>query len=130
MKDLETPLLSLTEHLIRYKPQIEKALATAGEAHSFDHVVAGVLSGRLHFYPLENSFVLMELRKYGNWSAYHCFLAGGVFEEINALTQQAAENGKQLGATKLTLTGRKGFGRKLVDHGWKLTHVHMEYPIT
>ncbi len=128
MKDL-TPPESLTETVLRYKPQIEAALSHADFSHSFDQITCAILSGKLHFYPLENSFVIMELRKFGNWSSYHCFLAGGSFEEINALTETAAENGRKLGAVKLTLTGRRGFERKLKKYGWEATHVMLQRPL-
>ncbi len=128
MKDL-TPPESLTETILRYKPQIEAALSFAGHSHSFDQIVSSVLTGKLHFYPLENSFVIMEHRQFGNWSSYHCFLAGGVFEEINALTDIAADNARKLGATKMTLLGRRGFERRLKPHGWNATHVLLERPL-
>ncbi len=120
---------SITEVMLRYKPEIEAALAYADHSHSFDQIVHAVLSGKLHFYPLESSFVIMEHRQYPNWSSYHCFLAGGRFDEINALTVTASENARKLGASKLTLTGRKGVARILPKHGWKLTHVLMEHPL-
>ncbi len=124
MKDLAPPE-SVTEHLLRYKPQIEAALSYADNSYSFDQIVAGVLTGRLHFYPLGSAFLITEIQKYPNWSAYHIFLAGGDFKEIIAFQPDMLENAKALGCAKLTMTGRRGFERRLTPHGWDATHVRM-----
>lgn len=128
MRDI-TPPDSQTEHLLRYKTQIEAALKHADNSHSFDQIVCGVLQGKLHFYPMPNSFVIMEVHQYPNWSAYHVFLAGGTFSEIIGLQPTMIENAKTLNCKRLTLTGRKGFAKRLQHHGWSQTHVHMSLTI-
>ncbi len=129
MKDLAPPE-SITEHLIRYKDDILRAISYADNSYSFDDIVAGVLTGRLHFYPLGNAFLITEIQKYPNWSAYHIFLAGGSWADIIGFQTKMLENAKALGCAKLTLTGRKGFERKLAPHGWTATHVRMHIPVT
>ncbi len=120
---------SLTETILVYKPLIETALAYADHSHSFDHIVAMVLTNKLKLYPLDNSFILMEIVQSPNWGSYHCFLAGGVLSELVAAQRQIAEDGHKLGAKKLTFTGRRGFGKALASVGWKETHIHMSYPL-
>lgn len=124
------PTPSLTEHLIRYKPQIEAALKHADNSYTFDQIVHGVLSGKLRFFPNGDSFALMEIHTYPNWRSFHCFLAGGKLSEILELQPLMLEHGKELGCKRLTLTGRRGFGRVLKKHGWELSHVQMSHPIT
>lgn len=121
---------TVTETLIRYRPQIEAALHHAGHSHSFDHIVLGVLQGALHFYPLtDESCALMEVQSYPRFKSYHCFLAAGKLDDLIAAQDEVAQNGKRLGCDRMSIIGRRGFTRALKDHGWSETHVRMTRPI-
>ncbi len=112
---------SLTETLIRYKKGIEAALSYADFSHSFDDVVRGVLTGKLHFYPFtDESFAVMEVRQYPGFNAYHCFLAGGKMQHILDHQEMMLENAQKLNCDRLTLTGRRGFERHLPRMAGKL----------
>lgn len=117
---------SMTERVLEYKHLIEAALSHGGFAHTFDDIVRGVLQGKLHFYPLDGAFVIMEHTKYSQYSIYHCFLAGGTLSAILSVQPHMQENARKLGAKKITITGRKGFTRVLPQHGWKHTLSLME----
>jgi hypothetical protein len=115
---------TVTETLLRYKTVIERALLVAQNAHSFDHIVHGVLEGRYHFYPIsDRTCIIMEVRSNGNWSAYHVFIAGGDLQEIRDAEPLIMANGAKLGCSKITASGRKGFARVSSKHGWRVAHV-------
>jgi hypothetical protein len=115
---------NVTETLLQYKEPIERALRVAQNAHSFDHIVYGVLGGRYHFYPISaRTCIIMEVRRNSNWSAYHVFIAGGDLQEIRDAEPLIMENGHKLGCAKITASGRKGFARVSAQHGWKVAHV-------
>lgn len=121
-------LLKLVTDLKKYKLDIEKALEYGGNSHSFDDIVGQVLQGRLHFYPLENSFVIMEVHKYPNFNVYHGFLAGGKLEEIIAFQDTLVGNAKQLNCKGISISGRRGWEKALKPLGWRhqLSHLVLE----
>lgn len=105
--------------LKKYQLDIKKALSYSGDAYSFDDIAEGVLQGRYHFYPLPNSFVIMELSEFPNYKVYHTFLAGGDMNEIIGTHPWMKENAKVLGCKYVSVTGRHGWTRKLKAEGWK-----------
>ncbi|WP_164658252.1 hypothetical protein [Tropicibacter sp. Alg240-R139] len=121
---------SITENLLDFKPLIERALVVAEGSHTFDQIVHGVLGGQYHFYPLNSSFIIMEVIVYPMRKSYHCFLAGGNTEELLAAQKGfIADNARALHCDRLSFTGRKGFARRLKDEGWKEKSVHMTFPL-
>lgn len=120
--------IKLLNDLKKHRVDIEKALSYGGNSHSFDHIVGQVLQGRLHFYPLPNSFIIMEVINSPNFSVYHAFLAGGNLEEITDFQETLVKNAKQLECKALSMSGRRGWEKALKPLGWqhKLSHLVLE----
>ena len=112
-------VMQLCTDLLGYRVDIEAALQYADNSHTFDDVSKLVLSGRLHFYKLANSYVIMERQQYPQHSVYHCFLAGGDKHEIEAAESMLNKNAKALGCKTMTIVGRAGWARELRKLGWK-----------
>lgn len=121
-------LKQLCDDLLKHRLDIEKALCYGRNSHNFEHVVDEVMKGRLHFYPLENSFIIMEVHVYPNYSVYHGFLAGGDLEEILNAHPMIMANAKQLGCVALSISGRRGWEKAMKAYGWKhdLSYMYKE----
>ena len=118
----------LADDLLKFRLDIEAALEYGNNSHSFDHIVDEVMQGRLHLYPLKNSFIIMEVHKYPNFSVYHGFLAGGDLQEILDAHPMIIQNAKQLGCKGLSIAGRRGWEKAMKPHGWKhnLSYMYRE----
>jgi len=112
-------VIDLMQSMLKYRVDIEAALAYANNSHTFDNIVDMVVTGAAHFYPLENSCVLMEIQTFPNHKVYHVFLAGGDKEEILGVHPWMMENAKTLGCKYVSVCGRLGWVKELKRHGWK-----------
>jgi hypothetical protein len=112
-------VIDLMSLLLKYRVDIEAALGYADHSHTFDNIVDMVVTGAAHFYPLENSFVLMEVLTYPQHKNYHVFLAGGTKEEILDVHPWMLENARKLNCKYVTVCGRLGWVRELKRHGWE-----------
>lgn len=117
--DALSNLKQLVADLEKYRLDIEAALCYGQDSHTFDDVVGKVLRNEVHFYPQDNSFVIMELHRYPQYKVYHCFLAGGDMAEIIAVHPWMLANAKQLDCKYVSIAGRIGWERALKNHGWK-----------
>ena len=115
----------LLDKLLNFQLDIEAALVYSHGSYSFDDVVQGVLTGRFHFYPREQSFLLMELQTFPGYKIYHAFLAGGNLEELVSMQEEIRPIAKTLGAKYASLNGRHGWVKPLKALGWKHTYSTM-----
>jgi len=111
-------VIELLQSMLKYYVDIEAALAYANNSHSFDNIVDMVVTGAVHFYPLENSYVIMEVQTFPNHKVYHAFLAGGKKEEILDVHPWMMENAKVLGCKYVSVCGRLGWVKELRNRGW------------
>lgn len=112
-------LIKTVHDLHRLRPAIEKALPYTHRTHEFDDIVAMVMRGEARFWTTENSFLIVERVVYPRKVVYHIFLAGGDLDELRGLHGEVTAAALADGATALTLTGRRGWVRALVDWGWE-----------
>ena len=121
--ELEPDLLAgvafLVNELDRLREVIEKALPYTHRSHEFNDLVAMVIKGEVRLWTTERSFMLVERVVYPRRVHYHLFLAGGDLDELRALHPEVIEAARADGAHALTLTGRRGWVRALVDWGWE-----------
>lgn len=108
----------LTDDLEKFELDITNALVYAKGSHTYADIIAGVMQGHYHLYPLEHSFIICETINYPQKRVYHVFLAGGSLTEITEFIPILELNGKQLGCTHLTMAGRLGWVRVLKNIGW------------
>lgn len=128
--DAAQQLIDLGCQLSSRKHHVEAALAYAEGTHTFDDVVHMVLAGRLHWIPLPDSFMIMEIVTYPRQKHLHGFLAGGKLEEITACQDQLVELARSLGCCAITLSGRRGWVKALKPLGWTESHTTVCFPVT
>lgn len=117
--DLATKTIGLLNQLLRWKPEIEEALGHAKHSHHFDHVVAKVLSGQLHYYDFGKCMFLMQVIEYPNFKNYHCFIGCGDMQAMKDHYEDMRDIAKKLGCAYLSVTGRLGWPREMKKHGWE-----------
>ena len=125
----DTPKLPLTaqvrkiiDDLDRLRPQIEAALDYADGTHDFDDVVVMVMQGKLRLWAMPKSVMLTEIVDFPRERHYHMFLGGGDLEEILAMHPQVEKAALDAGCVKLSVTGRRGWVKALIPHGWEEKH--------
>lgn len=117
--DMLATLQYLTGELERLRPAIEKALPYTHRTHQFNDLVGMVVRGQARMWTTANSFLLVERVEYPRAVHYHIFLAGGDLDELRGLHDEVIVAARMDGASALTLTGRRGWVRALIDWGWK-----------
>lgn len=118
----------LTEVQMR-RPQIERALAHAQGTHTFNDIVWMVMQGRVRWWCLPNSFLLTEVIEYPQQKHFHVFLAGGNLNEIKGTQPFLVDAARLAGCSAITLTGRRGWIKALLDLGWNEKATTVAFPI-
>ena len=129
----DTPQLPLThqirkilDDMDRLRVHIDAALSYADGTHNFDDVVAMVMRGQLRLWALPNSVMLTEVVDFPRERHYHMFLGGGDLEEILAMHPQVEKAALEADCVKLSVTGRRGWTKALVKHGWVEKHTTVQ----
>lgn len=107
------------DEMDRHRRHLENALEYADGSHTFDDLVNMVMMGKLHLWSKSNSIILAEVLDYPQEKHYHMFVGGGDLDEILAMHEEIESAARQLGCTKLSVCGRRGWVRGLAGHGWK-----------
>lgn len=111
--------LWLSSNLIKWRKQIERALAKTGGGYSYDHVCAMVLSGSAHLYAYEDCLLIMQVIEFPNYRAYHCFIACGNLRSVPDKDEEMCKVARELGCIELTANGRPGWPKIAKTVGWK-----------
>lgn len=114
----EKTVLLMTE-ILNWRPQIEDALQYGEHSYTFDDVVGQILVGNFHFYNYPECCLIMQVVQYPQFKNYHCFLAAGTQEALDAAGPDMERMGRQLGCRHLSISGRPGWERRLKVRGWK-----------
>lgn len=117
------------DDLDRFRSLIEEAIEHGGRTHTFDDIVTMVLTGRVVFWPLVNSFLITEIVDYPQERCYHIFLAGGEIEELIEMHHKVQQAAIEQGCSHLSIAGRKGWVRALKSHGWTPQLIVLKKPI-
>jgi hypothetical protein len=100
--------------------QIESALEYSGGTHGFDDIADGVQDGRFQLWPGIKSVVITEIIVYPRLKDLHYFLAGGDLDELKQMRPYIERWGKDLGCTRVSLAGRKGWYKTFLrDEGYE-----------
>lgn len=121
-QSLAEKTIELLNEIMRWRDGIEAALAYANGSHSFDDVVKKILTGEVHFFSYPECFTIMQIIIYPQHKNYHCFLAGGNQQALDAVRDEMLANAKALNCKHLSISGRHGWVRRLSTRGWK--HVY------
>jgi len=112
--------INLMQDLLRWQPEIEKALRNLNHMYSFNDVVMMIVQGHKQFYSYDDCFVIMELSEFPGYKTYHCFLGGGKLSSITSVAEpQMMEIGETLGCKYISFSGRPAFERALKGQGWE-----------
>ena len=109
-----------------YRPQIEAALEHAGNTHAFEHILEGVVEGRMQAWQNGNSIAITEIICYPLKKSLNVFIAGGKSEELVEMLKSAEEWGIKQGCSKITFAGRKGWLRYFKKSAFKQSIIFME----
>lgn len=95
------------------------ALAYTEGTHTFDDIVNMIMTNRVLWWPLPNSFLITEILHYPRKKYLHVFLAGGDLTEIKSMNDELKRAAKLAGCAGVSLAGRRGWVKALKDIGWQ-----------
>jgi hypothetical protein len=101
-----------------YRSYIESALEHADGEYTFEDVRDAVASGKAQFWPAPHAVIITELQTFPRAKHCHVWLAAGDFRQINAMIPPLHQWAVEQGCTKATISGRRGWIRKLAPQGW------------
>jgi hypothetical protein len=119
----------VTVRFNRWRPMMEKILRQHRNYTSVEEVYNRCMALQLFFFDNANSFAVIDTVFEKNLTSLHIVLAGGDLDALLELELIVTKFGKELGAKRYTLIGRKGFARALKNHGWKAPFVYLEKEI-
>lgn len=108
----------LMQDILKWRSGIEKALAHGEGSHTFDDVVARVMRGELHFFTFDGCCLFMQVVQYPQFKNYHCFVAVGDQESLDAAGVHMQNLAREYGCKYLSISGRVGWERRLRTRGW------------
>lgn len=95
------------------------AIETCGGTHTEDDVLRMILTGQLTLFRENASGLVAEIQVYPRMKVAHAFLVGGRLTDIAALEQKLIEFGHKNGCSRMTCSGRHGWGKVLPGYGWE-----------
>lgn len=96
---------------------LEKAVKRGGNTHEKQHVLARILDGRAQLWTNREAAAVTSIEVYDNgFKEVHIWLCGGKLDGAKELEERIAAWGKEMGAQRLLIVGRKGWLRALPDY--------------
>lgn len=111
-------MLELDDEIERCRPWIEAALEYSGGTHLFEDVVKGIKTGYMQFWPAPDGCAVTEIITFPRKKVFHIFLAGGKKGQIVDMDDSAMHFARAQGCTGMTIAGRRGWARVLLNKGW------------
>ena len=106
-----------------------KALARAGNEHTFADIEAEARAGRMQLWPGDDALAVTQLRNTPKGKVLHILYAAGDGPELEEITEDMAFWAKAQGCASLTQTGRPGWVKRLKRRGWRTIQITMERPV-
>lgn len=101
---------STFEQWERAKPHLERSLAYSGGTHTIDDVCLMVGAGALKLLLGENCAMAVEIHQFPRMKVLNVFTAGADdMKELLKLESQLIDMAKELGCSRITEIGRKGW---------------------
>jgi len=94
-------------------PHLEKAIEMMHGLHDGRTVLDSILDGKADLWPGEKSAIVTEIITYPLGKCLHFWLAGGDLDELMKMEPGIAEWGKRQGCVASSISGRRGWVRKL-----------------
>lgn len=105
--------------LIRWRPQIEKALARNHTFFGYEECCQRVLAGSLLWFDNDEGFMIVEAITFAKGTTLHILVAGGDYTHLCKIEEQLVALCKSLGIKRITTLARDGFKRRAKPNGWK-----------
>ncbi|ANN76814.1 hypothetical protein BAU07_06525 [Bordetella flabilis] len=93
---------------------IEAALQYTGGTHTLSDIEDGVEAGHFQLWPGKRAVIVTEIVVYPRLKACQFFLAGGDLDELKEMVPCVEAWAKDLGCTRMTLAGRRGWERSFL----------------
>ena len=106
-----------------------KALARAGNEHTFEDIEAAAKAGHMQLWPGDASLAVTEFRRIPKGKVLHILYAAGDGPELEEITEQMAVWAKAQGCVSVTQTGRPGWVKRLARRGWRTIEITMGRPV-
>lgn len=129
VQTLSERVAQVCRELEERKHLIEAALKHARGTHTYDDIVAMVLTDRLRWWCLPNSFMVTEVCEFPQTKLLHVFLGGGDLTEIIDMHPTMIAHAKEMGCSRITMSGRIGWKPVLMKHGWGKPSLGIELEI-
>jgi len=114
--------MSQISEIDRCQPWIEAALEYSGGTHSLSDVINGITSGKMQLWPSPKGCIVTEIVVYPRKKMLNVFLGGGEMEQLLDMHKDVIAWSKAQGCEAITITGRFGWKKPLIKHGWKPMH--------
>jgi hypothetical protein len=114
--------MTATDIFLHHVPGIQEALDRCGETRTIEDVIAEVQSQHAQVWGDERALIITQL--VGEY--VHFFIATGEMDAVVELSHEIMQWARDLGYTKATLTGRRGWVKALAHEGWQERAVLME----
>lgn len=101
-----------------WRPQLEEALASGGNAHTYDDLVSAAMRGDVTIFSYPGCLLVMELVQYPQFKVWHCFVACGEMAEVLRSEGPMHKVAALMGCKYLSFAGRAGWERVLKKSGW------------
>lgn len=109
----------------RCKPWLEAALEYGEGTHTIDDVERAISDRRAFLMAGEKSAMVCEVETYPQKRVLRIWLAGGDLEEIKSSSAQMEAMARELGCSRISINGRRGWERALRDLGCSVSGVMM-----
>ena len=103
------------------------AVALVPGEMNLEELRGGIAKGEYQLWNGPHSALVTEVIDFPRERVLHFALAGGKLDEIEAMLPPILAWGREIGATRTTLSGREGWQRTFLKQlGWKVKAVVME----
>lgn len=119
----------ITNRFFKWKHHIGKILDNHNGYMTVADVYKQCADCQKLFFDNDEAFIVVNVVEYPRDRHIHLMLAGGTMEGLLKLDPIIYKFGQQIGATKATFIGRKGFAKVLTKNGWTMPHIYMEKEI-
>jgi hypothetical protein len=118
----------MREEFERFEERIAETLEYAGNTHTTEDIWREIEAGDVQMWPGSTSIILTHIIQSPQRRDLHFFVAAGEMEELMRTYPIVLAWGKEMGCSRATFTGRKGWERSPLvrTDGWKPTLVHFE----
>lgn len=106
-----------------YRQELDSLLEEQGGLYLYEDIVQHILDGRMQSFATENTWLVTQVHTFPRRTVIDIVFAVGTMEDFSELEVKLEEFRKNIGASAVSLTGRKGWVGKLP--GWNFHSVNL-----